>query len=108
MALIVRLDADSANRPWQVLRPPCEAAAINWFDVRVVAADDTTALVESGDAEQYLVNLTDATWRAMPSPTDEDDWRFESESGRIHATHGEHADAWFTDNWGESWERLLH
>lgn len=108
VALIVRPDAGPADQPWQVLRPSREAAAINWFDVRVSAADDTTALVASSNAKQYLVDLTDATWRSMPSPTDEDDWSYESESGRIYATHSKHADAWFTDNWGEGWERLPH
>ena len=77
VALIVRPGAASADQPWQVLRPTREAAREDWFDVRVSAVDDTTALVGPWGDQQYLVNLADASWRAMDPPTAENSWSYE-------------------------------
>ncbi len=106
-SLLVRSATAPADQPWQVLAVR-DAGEDNWWDVRVAALDATTALVGAWGSQQYVVDLTDATWRSMEAPTDEDSWSYETENGRIYATHFDHADAWFTDDRGESWDRLPH
>ena len=107
MALLVRPGAAPADLPWEVL-PAGDAGRGDWFDPRVLAVDASTALVGSWGDQQYLVDLTDHSWRPMEAPTDEDSWSYATEDGRIYATQFEHADAWFTDDQGLSWGRLPH
>ena len=57
---------------------------------------------------RYLVDVREGSWRRMEPPTGEDSWSYQTEDGRILATHFEHADAWFSDDRGRTWGRLPH
>lgn len=105
--VIVRASGRQADQRWRLLKAP-EVSGKAWWDAHLTPVDDDTLAVGTSGSAPYLLSLRDGTWTRLEFPTSQDGWSYDAEAGDLYATHQDHADAWYTEDLGATWERLPH
>jgi len=111
VGVAVRSATAPDDATWELREPELSSSGGpggTWDQVELLPLDDNAVLLLADAVAPHLLDL--ATGRAAPfrEPGAGDGWSYEVGSDGIYATHPGHADARFTADRGETWERLPH